>query len=210
MTFPELRQSLGYQGLLLGVAAFITSSALLVANQMTAPVIAQRNAEDLAASLAQALPGVKYDNDLAADTVKLQPGVGAKETVVYRAREAGKVAAVAYQVTGFGYSGAINLIMGVDRDGKILSVRVLNHRETPGLGDKIEISKSKWIEGFTGLTRDNPPAEKWHVKKDGGQFDQFTGATITPRGVVKAVKEGLDLFEAHKAEMLADSPEAVK
>jgi electron transport complex protein RnfG len=204
MTFAELRQSLGYQGLLLGLAALVTSSALLVANQLTAPAIAERNAEDLAASLAQALPGVAYDNDLASDTVTLQPSVGAKTTTVYRARQNGQVAAVAYKVTGFGYSGAIDLIMGLDRNGKILSVRVLAHRETPGLGDKIEIAKSKWIESFTGLSRDDPPEAQWHVKKDGGRFDQFTGATITPRAVVKAVKQGLDLFESHHSEMLGE------
>jgi electron transport complex protein RnfG len=203
-TFADFRQSVAYQGLLLGVAALVTSSALLFANQLTAPAIAERNAEDLAASLSQALPGVPYDNDLSADTVVITPGVGSKTTTVYRARQQGAVQAVAYEVTGLGYSGAIRLIMGVDRDGRILSVRVLAHRETPGLGDKIEIAKSRWIEGFSGLSRDNPPEERWKVKKDGGQFDQFTGATITPRAVVKAVKEGLDLYAAHKDAMLAD------
>jgi len=204
MSFAQFRQSLPYQGLLLGLAALVTSSALLIANQLTAPVIAQRNAEDLAASLAQALPGVAYDNDLAADSVVIEAGVGAKTTRVYRARKDGAVQALAYEVTGFGYSGAIRLVMGVDNEGKVLSVRVLAHRETPGLGDKIEIQKSRWIESFNGLTRDQPPAEQWRVKKDGGQFDQFTGATITPRAVVKAVKEGLDLYAAHRDAMLAE------
>ena len=86
-------------------------------------------------------------------------------------------------------------------DGKALGVRVLKHTETPGLGDKIEVSKGDWVKSFDGKSLGNPAPEQWGVKKDNGIFDQFAGATITPRAVVKAVKGGMDFFTAHKAEI---------
>ncbi|HOV05508.1 MAG TPA: RnfABCDGE type electron transport complex subunit G, partial [Kaistiaceae bacterium] len=94
--------------------------------------------------------------------------------------------------------GAIRILMGVASDGGLLGVRVLQHAETPGLGDKIEAAKDDWILGFFGLSFGNPPKEKWAVRKDGGQFDQFSGATITPRAVVGAVRTGLEFFEANR------------
>lgn len=118
----------------------------------------------------------------------------------------GQVRAVCYQVTAPGYGNtAMVLIIGVDRDGVLLGARVISHAETPGLGDKIELRKSDWILGFNGRSLGDPPPAGWAVKKDGGIFDQFTGATITPRAVVKAVRGGLDFFAAHRA-VLLDEP----
>ena len=114
----------------------------------------------------------------------------------------GKIVGVAYEITGQGYGGAIVLIMGVDNTGKILGVRVISHHETPGLGDNIEVSKSDWITKFKGLFFGKPPKSQWKVKKDGGYFDQFTGATITPRGVVKAIKRGLQMLMDNRANIL--------
>jgi len=92
-------------------------------------------------------------------------------------------------------------MLGVGADGKVLGVRVLAHKETPGLGDKIDEKKGDWITRFTGLALDHPPIEQWKVKKDGGEFDQFTGATITPRGVVNAVRNGLAFYAVHQAQL---------
>ena len=97
-----------------------------------------------------------------------------------------------------GKIGEMKLMMGIAADGKLLGVRVLAHKETPGLGDKIEAKKGPWIERFTGLSLGNPPLERWKVKKDGGDFDQFAGATITPRGVMKAIRGGLEFFADNK------------
>jgi electron transport complex protein RnfG len=94
------------------------------------------------------------------------------------------------------------VLVGIDRTGMLLGARVLKHNETPGLGDKIDLAKSPWILSFDGLSLATLPAAQWAVKKDGGVFDQMAGATITPRAVVKAVKEGLDFFAAHRAEIL--------
>ena len=97
------------------------------------------------------------------------------------------------------------VMISIDGTGRMLGARVIKHQETPGLGDKIEVAKSKWIRDFDGKSLESPPAEKWVVKKDGGVFDQFAGATITPRAVMKAVKGGLEFFAAHKQEILEGS-----
>ena len=203
MKLEELRGKLGYQGLLLGGAALLTSAALAFASRATEADIHAAEAADLKQSLTQVLPGT-YDNDLLKDTVTL-PGKDG-EVLVYRARRAGKVEAVVYRVIGHGYGGAIVCVMGVSSAGRILGVRVIKHTETPGLGDRIETDKSNWIYSFDGKWLGDPPADKWAVKKDGGVFDQFAGATITPRGVVKAVKGGLEFFEREKSAMLDEAP----
>jgi electron transport complex protein RnfG len=199
MNLETLRSKLGYQGLLLGGAALLTSAALAFASRATEADIHAAEAADLKQSLTQVLPGT-YDNDLLKDTITI-PGKDG-EVLVYRARREGKVEAVVYRVIGHGYGGAIVCVMGVSREGRILGVRVIKHSETPGLGDRIETAKSNWIYSFTGKWLGDPPADKWAVKKDGGVFDQFAGATITPRGVVKAVKGGLEFFAREKSELL--------
>ncbi len=199
MKLEELRGKLFYQGVLLGGVALITSAALAYAARITEADIKAAEASDLKQSLAQVLPG-EYENDLLKDTIKLPGKEG--DVLVYRGRRAGKVEAVVYRVIGHGYAGNIVCVMGVSREGKILGVRVISHKETPGLGDKIEPAKAKWIFDFDGKYLGEPPLEKWAVKKDGGVFDQFAGATITPRGVVNAVKGGLEFFDANRTALL--------
>ena len=201
MNFKKLRGEIYYQAALLGGVALITTAALSFANKLTAGDIAAAQARDMQQSLIQVLPG-KYDNDLLQDTVQLNGPNG--DVTVYRARRAGRVEAVVFKVTGIGYAGPIDCMMGIDRNGHITGVRVIKHKETPGLGDKIEPAKSHWVYDFEGKSLGDPPAEKWAVKKDGGVFDQFAGATITPRGVVKAVKGGMDFFEQQRSKLLAE------
>lgn len=124
-------------------------------------------------------------------------------TTVYRALNHGEVVAIALPLTGQGYSGDIKLLMGVLANGEVLGVRVLSHAETPGLGDKIEVQKNEWILGFAGLSFATLAPDQWKVKKDGGTFDQFSGATITPRAVVNAVKRGLDFVVGHHDDLFA-------
>ncbi len=203
---PSYRKRLGYHAGLLGGIALLASTALVIGNMRTRDDIAARLAEDMQASLQQVIPQGLYDNDLLQDQAVLPIGPDPKQVVkIYRARQADKVEAVAYQVTGQGYAGAIDLIMGVDREGKLLGVRVIAHSETPGLGDKMETAKSDWILSFDGRSLSDPVADKWKVKKDGGTFDQFTGATITPRAIVRAIREGLALFQHHRAELLDEA-----
>lgn len=208
-----LRQRLDYQTYLLAAAGFVASVLLGVAYLATHGSIEARQAEDLLATLEQVLPASLYDNDLLQD-LKTIPDSGDKalgDTPVYIARKQGEVTAVAFKLSaGGGYSGPIALVMGVNRDGAILGVRVVAHAETPGLGDKIERHKSDWILAFEGRSLENTAPERFRVKKDGGDFDQFAGATITPRAVVNGVQAGLRFFQRHRAELLAPTEETVK
>ena len=188
-------------GMILGAFCLGFGMLLVMTNSLTAGDIAQRAIEDRQNSLKQVIPDNIHDNNLAADTLILKNDQGS-EVVAYVATREGRVTGVAFETSRPGYSGAIKVMLGVDPEGKILGARVLAHKETPGLGDKIEVKKGDWILRFTGLSIGNPPLEKWKVKKDGGQFDQFAGATITPRAVVKAIREGLQFFDANKSKIM--------
>jgi len=198
---PAYRKRVGYQSMLLGGFATLATALLVAGNIATKDAIAQRQKEDLHASLAQVIPSKYYDNDLLENPLEL-PGPGGKPMTIYRGTDKMQVSALAWEVVGPGYTGDIKLILGLDAEGKVLGVRVLAHAETPGLGDKIEVDKDDWILGFDGLSLGNPSEEKWGVTKDGGQFDAFSGATITPRAVVIAIKNGLLFFQQHKTELL--------
>jgi electron transport complex protein RnfG len=198
----EYRHKLGYQTLLLGFFALVASAAISFGDRLTRSEIAQRLGEDLQALLEQVVPPSSHDNNLLKDTVAITTPDG-EIIQVYRARREGQVRAVAYEIRGRGYGGStLVLVMGIDREGHVLGVRVVSHAETPGLGDKLELAKSDWILSFDGRSLGDPEPEGWAVKKDGGLFDQFTGATITPRRVVGLVKGGLELFSAHRSELL--------
>ena len=188
-------------GVILGAFCLGFGVVLAATDRLTADPIEQRALDDKQNSLSQVIPVSIHDNNPVKDTVTLRTHEG-KDVTIYRATKAGQVTGVAYQIDGSGYGGEIKLMLAVDAEGKILGVRALAHKETPGLGDKIEAAKTDWITRFSGLGLGNPPVDKWKVKKDGGQFDQFSGATITPRGVVKAIREGLEFFAENKTQML--------
>ncbi|EGV17588.1 RnfABCDGE type electron transport complex subunit G [Thiocapsa marina] len=212
---PSYRKRIGYQAGLLGGFTLIAAALLVMGDIATRDTIALRKAEDLKASLAEVIPPSIHDNDLLADPLTLEGPDGAP-LIVYRAREGLQVTGVAYRIAGVGYAGTIELLLGLDTSGTVLGARVLSHAETPGLGDKMEVSKSDWILGFDGLSLGNPPAERWMVKKDGGDFDQFTGATITPRGILGALRGGLEFFAEHRDTLTAsavvqvDTPDAAR
>jgi electron transport complex protein RnfG len=156
----------------------------------------------------QVLPASLHDNDLLKDTVKIEAGgeLGNRdETLAYRARLNGAVSALVLEATApDGYCGDIKLLVAVRADGELVGVRVLVHKETPGLGDYIDIDRSDWIKkNFDGQSLAKTPDEDWRVKKDGGHFDYMAGATITPRAVVKAVHKTLQYFAAHRATLFA-------
>jgi len=202
-----LRDKLAYQslmpGFMLGLVALLASGALALASMATNGPIAAAEQNDLRRSLSEVLPEGYADNNFIDDTVTL--GHDGVPVTVYRARKDGVAKAAMFKVSGYGYSSDVQIMMAVGVDGRILGVRVLKHAETPGLGDKIEITKSKWILGFNGRSLEDPVEARWAVKKDGGDFDQLTGATITPRAVVKAVKGGLLFFEANRQQMLGEA-----
>ena len=199
MNLDAIREKIGYQPILLGTFALLASGALAWASSATHAAIAAAEAKDLRDSLSEVLPAGLADNDFLTDTLDIEHA--GKVITIYRARQGSELKAAVFKVAERGYAADIQVLMAVDMSGRTLGVRVLKHAETPGLGDKIEIKKDPWVKGFDGKSLGDPTPDKWGVKKDNGVFDQFAGATITPRAVVKAVKGGLDFFAAHKSEI---------
>lgn len=202
-----LGQSITKNGLLLGLFAVVTTGVIAGTYLSTRGLVQDniRAAEERA--LLEIIPRDRHDNSMLDDAVALGDDalLGLREPRnAYRAKQNDEVVAVILPATARdGYTGDIDLIIGVNRDGSVAGVRVLSHRETPGLGDQIDYKKSQWVDGFIGRSLLNPKADKWTVKKDGGIFDQFTGATITPRAVTAAVKRSLE-FYAQQRPMLLD------
>lgn len=173
--------------------------------------IADNERMALLRTISDLIPEERYDNDVFHDIIEVRNRelLGSDKPVpVYRARKNGwPVAAILSPTAPDGYNGAIHLLVAVNLDGTLAGVRVLGHRETPGLGDAIEIERSDWIRSFSNRSLRNPRSEDWKVKRDGGAFDQFTGATITPRAVVKAVHKALLYFAAHEDRLFREAPD---
>ena len=198
-------------GFLLALFAAVGTAGVAFVHDNALPRISAAQKTQLLGTLHQFIPPETHDNDMFSDTLEVHDSelLGTSDAItVYRARKSGApVAVVLTTVAPDGYSGDIKLLIGILYDGSIAGVRVISHHETPGLGDRIEITRSSWIEGFTGRSLENPDEDQWHVKKDGGQFDQFTGATITPRAVVKAVANTLHYYQKHRDELFAAAVE---
>lgn len=197
---------------ILFIFVIVFTGFLAGAYQWTRPAILASAAAEKMALIGEVLPSERYNNKLLADTIDLPatPEVGSSETTkVYRARKDGVPAALVLEVVApDGYAGKIQLLLAVGYDGKINGVRVLNHKETPGLGDYIEPRKDKnkrrpWITQFDGRHLSEPAAAGWKVKKDGGEFDANTGATVTPRAIVKAVHKALKFVDTHRDQLFA-------
>jgi len=198
--------------ILLGVFAVVGTGMVAYTFDITAERIAINEREALLQSLHAIVPSALHDNDLPSDTITVKSkellGTG-KPVTVYRARKNGiPIAAILTPIAPDGYNGAIKLLVAISYQGDILGVRVISHRETPGLGDAIDKDKSDWVDDFRGHALANLGELGWHVKRDGGEFDQFTGATITPRAVVKAVYNSLQYFKAHRDELFVNSVNA--
>ena len=197
---------------ILGVFAMVTVGLIAFTQQGTAGRIAEEQRRAQMSALTEILPHAEHDNDLLEDTFTVDDQKYLhlpRPSQAYRGRENGQVVAVILPVVApDGYSGRIDMLVGIRANGDVAGVRVLNHRETPGLGDKIERPKSEWILSFNGKSLSMPEPEGWAVKKDGGEFDSFTGATITPRAVVSAVYSALQYFEENRAQLLQLEQEA--
>lgn len=206
MALPEISRSMLKNALVLGLFAIATVGLVAVLQQATAERIANAEREAQVRALSEILPQGSYDNHLLDNSIQLHdPLLGSKSPqTAYIALKDGQPSAVILRATApDGYSGAIHLLIGIQADGRLAGVRVLGHRETPGLGDKIELAKSAWIRSFEGKSLSNPNEDGWAVKKDRGEFDQFAGATITPRAVVKAVHKALQYFDANQEQLFA-------
>ncbi len=197
-----LRSALRLGGI---TAAMVVLVAAIFA--LTREPIAEAEAQAERERLLEVLPNRTWDAPVEQDwtTVPPDPLLGlAAPHRVYRARAGGELGAIVVQATApEGYNGEIKLLVGIDTSGVITGVRVVEHRETPGLGDFIDRSASDWIDDFEGRSLGNPPEAAWTVAPDGGEFDAFTGATITPRAVVHAVRDALRWVEAQDFDELA-------
>lgn len=201
-----LAQSIRRSAIGLGLFAIITGGTIALTQQLTRDRIQEQVARAEAGALYEIIPESAHDNDLLQDTVTLPPGSrlaidGPLKGWVAR-QDGEPVGLILPAVAPDGYSGDIHLLVGIDLQGEVLGVRVTSHRETPGLGDRVELRKSNWVLSFEGRSLENPEPRNWEVKKNGGVFDQFTGATITPSAVVNAVQDTLVYFRKHRETIL--------
>ncbi|MDN5502004.1 MAG: electron transport complex subunit RsxG [Shewanella sp.] len=194
-------------GLLLALFALLCTGLVAVVNQQTFDEIKLQQQKELMGILHQLIPDELHDNELTAQCTLLQnrEALGTEDALpAYIATAAGKPVAIALEaIAPDGYNGNIKLIVGINTQGEVLGVRTLSHQETPGLGDKIELRKSDWVTKFVGKVLTSEDDKQWQVQKDGGDFDQFTGATITPRAYVKAVKRAVWYFTQHQTEIFS-------
>lgn len=207
-----LGQSISKNSLILGAFALITAGMLALTNLGTQDRIAAAERAAQQRALFEIIPRTRHNNDLLTDTLDIPPSnwkqLGLHQSQpMYIARQDGlTIAIIIPAIAHDGYSGDIEMIVGVNRDHTLAGVRILKHKETPGLGDKIELKKNPWILGFNGKSLTLPVLEDWKVKKDGGTFDQFAGATITPRAVVGQIKRVLEFANANP--QLFETPQA--
>jgi electron transport complex protein RnfG len=191
------------------VFALIGTAVLASTFFLTRDRIRQSEEAEKLNLISQIVPPALFDNDIIKDTLNIAPDPllgNSDDTIAYRARLHGEPSAVVLEaVAPDGYAGKISLILSIRANGEVAGVRVVTHKETPGLGDYIELPKSPWIKGFDGKSDAVYKDNDWKVKKDGGQFEYMAGATITPRAVVKTVHKALLYFEANRDKLFAAS-----
>ena len=194
-------------GATLAVIAAICTTLVAATYQLTRDRIVANEKAMLEQSLQPALAGTAYEGNVSESRLVIQPPhdlPGNDAALIYRVYAQDKPVAALFAVTARdGFSGLIRILVGVTFDGTITGARILQHRETPGLGDKIESAKSDWIFQFDGRSMGNPEATGWAIRNDGGEFDQLTGASVTPRAVVGAIRDTLLYFDAHRDEIFA-------
>lgn len=201
---PEVPRSMLRNSLVLGLFAVVTVGVVALTRVGTAERISAAEQAAQTRILAEILPPHSHDNRLSDNALTLQDALlgSPQPQPAWLALKDGRPSAVILQaIAPDGYSGSIRLLVGVQADGRLAGVRVLQHKETPGLGDKIELNKNPWVLDFNGKSLEDPGEAGWAVQKDQGDFDQFAGATITPRAVVKAVHRALQYVDAHRTEL---------
>lgn len=191
----------------LAVVAAICTAAVAFTYESTRERIAANARALLERSLEPALGGMPYDGELTGSELVVEPPhdlPGPGPAVIYRVFADDKPVAALFVVTATdGYSGPIRFVLGIDTNGRVTGLRILEHRETPGLGDGIDSSRSDWVDQFAGRGLGDPDIGRWAIRADGGDFDQLTGASITPRAVIQAIRDTLVYFDANRQEVFA-------
>jgi electron transport complex protein RnfG len=204
-TAATWQQRRGKQLLALIVFALLCLGVLTLIAQLTAARIARNERAWFAAQINTLVPAALHDNDLLSDKtwVRAPEALGTRNPVaVFRARLKGTpTALIINSVAPDGYGGPIELLVAVTYAGEVLGVHVMAHHETPGMGDEFAQTGSTWLAAFRGHTVNNPELRGWNVRKDGGQFEQFTSATISPRAIIQAVHRTLDYYQQHREQL---------
>lgn len=202
-TSNNMWQNIRNNAVNLGLMAIVAAATLALTYVVTKPMIADNQRQAQIAALQEVMPASYFNEDLLNNSFALpspeilnQPAT----SQAYVARLNGAINGWIFPVTSVnGYSGNIDLLVGIDQHGQITGVRITAHKETPGLGDKVDYKKSTWVDDFIATNLNN---RNWAVKKDGGDFDQFTGATITPRAVVNSVADSLAYFQQQREALI--------
>jgi len=201
-------------GITLAVIAGLCTALVALTYTATAARIEANEQAWLERSLQPALSGLFFDSGVTESMMTIPPPhdlPGSEAAIVYRVyAEDTPVAALFVVSARDGYAGPIRILVGIDVGGAVTGVHVLEHRETPGLGDRVESGKSDWVHQFDGRSLVDPSPSGWAIKRDGGQFDQLTGASVTPRAIVKAIRDTLLYFEAHREEVFIALQEEVE
>lgn len=203
-------------GITLALIAAVCTALVALTYQVTRERIAANEQAWLEQSLQPALSGLFFDSGVSESMLTIPAPhelPGSEDAVIYRVFSGDSPVAALFVISARdGYAGAIRLLVGIDINGAITGVHVLAHRETPGLGDRIETGKSDWVGQFDGRSLGDPVADGWRIRRDGGEYDQLTGASVTPRAVIKALKETLLYFDANSVAIFAaaadEQPEA--
>lgn len=195
-------------GMTLAVVAAICTALVALTYQATEKRIEANEKALIERSLQPALSGLFYDSGVTESRIILPPPhelPGSDAAIIYRVYAAGEPVAALFIVSARdGYSGPIRILVGIETSGVVTGVHVLEHRETPGLGDRIESGRSDWLKQFNGRSLVDPAPTGWRIKRDGGQFDQLTGASVTPRAIIKAIKETLIYFDTYRDDIFSD------
>lgn len=202
------RRGLPAAAVLAGIALLATLACIALAQLLSERI--ERNRLAWIETPLQALLPEGYDNDPLTDQLSLRAEAvmgTSQPVIVYRARRGDEHHALAMRVVApDGYRGPIELLVGITPQGELLGVKVLSHDETPGLGDAFEHRDAGWLERFAGMSLQQPPQARWRMRRDGGDFDAFTGATITPRAIVTTVRRTLELYRSNQALLWAPPP----
>ena len=193
----------------LGIVALISGITVFTIHSITKGFIAKSESRYAKRFLFQVVPSANYTNDILTDTINIPKKyfsmLGIESGEIHLVKINGRlISIIVPSIAHDGYSGKIKILVGINLDGSIVSVRVVSHKETPGLGDKMEVDKSDWILNFNKKSLKNLESKSWKVKTDGGYFDQFTGATITPNAIIKQVHETLRYYEMDKSRIIKE------
>jgi electron transport complex protein RnfG len=208
MATPADKRSIAVPTVTLVIIAVVLTVGLVTFANVTRDRIARNQQAWIKQHLDALVPPQSYDNDPLADTIEVTAPelLGTSSpVVVYRLRKAGLPVAVAVRsIAPDGYRGPLELLIAIAPGGQLLGVQVIRHNETPGLGDAFENRDAGWLEKFRGLSLSKPPQQRWTVRRDGGDFDAFTGATITPRAIVKSVRRTLEFYQGNEDRLYQD------